>query len=128
MCKFALKEITKIKGRIKFFHLVVDEINLFEEFEKQIMEEGNLQGQLNTIQARMQEIAEMKLLPKNKFREITPAKEKAKEYEIKTEDLRVYLMHEEKTGHIIIYSGQKNSQKKDIRKFRSLKKQYINSK
>lgn len=65
-------------------------------------------------------IAELKTLPKTKFRDITPANESVKEYEFKSAHLRVYVFHIEHTGKIVAYGGFKNAQKKDIVKFRSL--------
>jgi putative component of toxin-antitoxin plasmid stabilization module len=51
-----------------------------------------------------------------------------KEYEIKTRNLRVYMIHEEKSGRIIVTGGKKTSQKKDIRHFRNLKASYLKNK
>src|SRR5688500_11019279 len=113
MHNFALEEIEEIKGRLKFHYLIVDGTNYYETFEEKITKEGNYQSELNTVQTRMQLVAEGQLLPKEKYRDITPAKAKEKEYEIKTKNLRVYLFHEEKTGHVIVCAGQKNNQKKD---------------
>lgn len=98
----------------------------YDEFEKQIEKEGSYSSELVTIQARLQEIADCKLLPKEKFRNITPKKEQVKEYEIKTRHLRVYLFHEEKTGRVITCGGKKTTQKKDINHFRWVKKEYFN--
>lgn len=128
MNKFALEEVTEIRGKIKFYYLIEDGDNLYKLFEDEVIKSNNLSKQLNTVQARMQEVAMMQLLPQKKLKEITPSNERVKEYEIKTDDLRVYFIKEEHTGNIILLGGQKNTQKKDIRKFRSLKKRYLNSK
>lgn len=129
MPTFVLKEVSEIKGRIRFFYLMVNGVSEFEEFEKELLADGGYASELNTIQARMQQISDMRgLLPKTKFRDITPAKEQVKEYEIKTRNLRVYLIHEEKTGRIIITGGKKTTQKKDIRHFRQLKVAYLKQK
>lgn len=125
MHRFALKEVDQVIGKIRFHKLVVDDICQFDEFYDQIKNEGSLQKQLTTILARMNHVANQKLLPHNKFKDITPAKERVKEYEIKTADLRVYLIKEQFTGNIIVFAGKKNSQKEDIRKFKSLKKLYL---
>jgi len=73
----------------------------------------------------MQQVSELQLLPKNKFRELKGSKDNIKEYEIKTRNLRVYLFHEEHTGRIIVCGGKKTSQEKDIKHFRNIKKQYF---
>lgn len=74
----------------------------------------------------MEFIANGKTLPYTKFKDITPKKEQEKEYEFKTKHLRVYAI-KKKNGKIIIMGGYKNSQKKDISKFRSIKEEYIKS-
>jgi hypothetical protein len=63
---------------------------------------------------------------KQKFKDITPHKETIKEYEIKTNDLRVYYM-KDSSGNLVIIGGKKNSQPEDIKRFRAIKKAYLNS-
>lgn len=126
MNKFALIYIDEIAGRIKIFKLLVNNRCEFDEFEKQIETEGSYSSELVTIQTRLHEIADGKLLPKEKFRNITPKKELVKEYEIKTRHLRVYLVNEEKTGRIIVCGGKKTTQQKDLNHFRRIKKEYLN--
>ena len=126
MTKFALKHIDEIVGRIKIFKLQVNNHCEYDDFEKQIRTEGSYSSELVTIQARLHDIADGKLLPKEKFRNITPKKELIKEYEIKTRHLRVYLFHEEKTGRVIVCGGKKTTQQKDLNHFRRIKKEYFN--
>lgn len=128
MIKFALKEIEEIKGRLKFYKLLIDNQSEYDEFENKIKAEGNYLSELRTIETRMHEIAELKTLPKNKYKDITPDNDSNKEYEIKTRHLRVYLFHEKNTGRIIVSGGKKSSQQSDIKHFRSLKKSYFNQK
>ncbi len=126
MSIFALSYMEEIAGRIKIFKLLVNNKCEYDEFETQIKNESSYSSELITIQARLHEIADGKLLPKEKFRNITLKKETSKEYEIKTRHLRVYLFHEEKTGRIIVCGGKKVTQLKDISHFRCLKKEYYN--
>ena len=72
----------------------------------------------------MNEVANNRTLPYTKFRDITPKKEKVKEYEFKEGDLRVYGISKY-GGKIIILGGYKNKQKKDYRTFRSMKEQFL---
>lgn len=125
---FALNEITEIKGRLKFFKLLVNGTCEYDEFEKEIIKEGNLKQELTTIETRMHEIADLKSLPQNKFRDITPKKDNNKEYEIKTKNLRVYLFHEKNTGRVIVCGGKKGTQQADIKHFRNIKKEYFKQK
>ena len=126
MLKFALRHLGEIEGKLKIFKLLVNNNCEFDEFERKIANEVSYASELVTIQARLQEIADGKLLPKEKFRDITPKKELVKEYEIKTRHLRVYLFHQERTGRIIVCGGKKVTQNKDINHFRRIKNEYFN--
>ena len=46
-------------------------------------------------------------MPETIFKDITPRIENNKEYEFKTDNLRVYLFHEKNTRHIIGCGGKK---------------------
>jgi hypothetical protein len=70
-------------------------------------------------------VANNKLLPKTRFRDITLSKkEMIKEYEFKSRNLRVYAI-KSPGGKIILLGGYKSNQKKDIKKFRNIKAEYI---
>jgi len=126
MDKFTLRKLGAVKGRIAFSMLEVDGRCQFEEFCAQIQQDGNLSKQLFTVMSRMNQVANLQRLPLDKFRDITPAKEVVKEFEIKTGDLRVYLIKED--GHIVILGGKKNTQREDIGQFRAIKHRYLKSK
>jgi putative component of toxin-antitoxin plasmid stabilization module len=81
---------------------------------------------LITAFGRMNQVSNLQRLPEQKFRDITPRKEVVKEFEIKTPDLRIYLIKEE--GHIIVFAGKKSSQREDLRQFRSIKRRYLENK
>lgn len=124
--RFRLQRIDEVIGIQTLYKIIVDNHCLFDEFCEQIRQEGNFQNELDTIQARFEDIANNRLLPSKKFKDITPKKEVHKEYEIKTCNLRVYLTKEKRLGKIIILGGKKNTQQKDLRKFRSIKRNYFN--
>ncbi len=128
MITFALQEIIEIKGRLKIFKLLVDGECEYDEFEKEIETEGNLKSELRTIITRLYEMADLKSLPEQKFRDITPKNGNNKEYEIKTHHLRVYLFHEKNTGRVIVCGGKKGTQQADIKHFRKIKSEYFNQK
>lgn len=127
MAKFALKKIEEIVGRVSFFKLEVDGKCPFDEFWHEIEKDGNLVKELNTIQTRMELIANLVHLPGDKFHKLTGANDGLTEYEIKTKNLRVYLFQEEGTGKIIVCGGKKKNQISDIDLFRNLKLAYKNS-
>ncbi|MVN22696.1 hypothetical protein [Mucilaginibacter arboris] len=125
---FTLEHLEEVVGKIKFYKLHVNGVCLYEDFCEQIIRDSNLKKQLITIISRMDDIANLRRLDHTKFKDITLAKGSVKEFEIKTNDLRVYLIKEEFTGNIIFSGGRKNSQQKDINKFRTLKEAYLRSK
>ena len=123
MSKFALKKIKTIKGNQSFYDLEINGVGQFDSFSKEAAVQ--YESELLTLNARMDLVANLVRLPKQKFKDITPVKEQVKEYEFKTRHLRLYVIHIEKTGKVVILGGYKNTQKKDFRRFRSLKKQYL---
>ena len=126
MNKFALGDIPEIKGVIRFKKLIIDGVCAYDQFCEELRREGNLTKQLIGILSNMNQVANLKRLPKEKFRDITPRKEEIKEFEIKKGDLRVYILKED--GHIVVIGGKKSTQDEDINHFRSIKKRYLESK
>ena len=105
--------------------LYIDELCMFDEFEEEIEKKGQYEEELYAIYSLMEDVADNKLLPKEKLRDITiNKKEKFKEYEFKSKHLRVYAI-KAPDGKVVIMGGYKNRQKKDIKKFRSIKNKYI---
>lgn len=129
MTIFDLLKIDWIDAKLDFYYLIKDGKNQFKDFEQKLIEEGGYNNELVTIQARMQEMGDLKLLPKTKCRNITPRKDSVKEYEIKTRNLRVYLFHLEKKGRIVVTMAKKKpkSQKKEIAGFRKIKREFLKS-
>jgi hypothetical protein len=137
MSQFALKKVEEITGKIPFYLLYIDDVCEYNEFESLIQKEGTYTKQLLTAQTRMQMISQGHLLPKEKFKDITPELSKKqqqqncpppiKEYEIKTDHLRIYLIEHTPSGKIIVCGGKKKSQSKDIQKFRKIKDDYLTS-
>ncbi len=126
MYRFVLGDLPEVRGIISFKKLIIDGFCPYDEFCDQIRQEGNLAKQLIGIINNMNQVANLKRLPREKFRDITPRNDAIKEFELKKGDLRIYLIKEE--GHILILGGKKSSQLGDIKHFRFLKKRYIESK
>ena len=122
MPKFALRNIEAVQGNQSFEKLLVDGIAPFDTFENDL--EAKDKRSLEKIYFYMNEVANNRTLPNTKFKDVTPKKERVKEYEFKDGDLRVYGISKY-GGKIIILGGYKNQQKKDYRTFRSLKDQYL---
>jgi len=125
MKTFTLKKIDSIEGKQDIYKLEIDNNCQFDEFEKEILKRAQYENELASLYSLIEDIANNKLLPKNRFRDITQSKkDKIKEYEFKTRNLRVYAI-KSLGGKIIILGGYKNNQKKDINKFRYIKAEYL---
>lgn len=122
MHTFAVQKIETINGKQEFNMLIVDGKSLLEEFEESL--EDIYENEMNSIYLYMEEVANCTSLPKSKFREINCGKGNIKEYEFKSKHLRVYAI-KQFGGKLVVMCGYKNSQKKDISKFRELKKEYL---
>lgn len=127
MYRFALKKIEQIEGKLQFYKLFVNDVCEYDTFWVQCEQDGNLKSELVTLQARMQQLADLKTLPVEKHRDLTPKHETVKEYEIKTKHLRIYTFHDKENGRIIVLGGKKTNQVSDIKRFRNIKKAYFNN-
>jgi hypothetical protein len=147
MPKFVTKTIKSVKGKMIFKQLIMldnkaDEKRIQAEIiEKETKKiEVEIKGELDiyeesleviykrqfaNILANMEKKANLYNLPKTKFKEF-PTSDLVKEYEFKAGDLRVYAI-KIPNGQLIILGGYKNSQQQDISRFRSLKRQYLES-
>lgn len=125
---FALHEITEVPGKLRIHKLEMDGIVLYDDYENEVEKNTAIAGQLKSVQAILYRVANNYDIPDTKFKKLEGCSDPYTEYEIKTKDLRVYLFKEEKTGNIIVTGGKKSTQRDDIRQFRNIKKQYIQSK
>jgi len=127
MPTFVLRKIKTVLGKQEFFELFIDNESQFEKYFEEVKTNPQYYSEFKTILSYMNLVAELRMIPKEKFKDITPEKENVKEYEFKSKHLRVYVFHLEKTGKIVVWGGFKNSQQDDIDKFRSIKKRFLNS-
>ncbi|MCU0472505.1 MAG: hypothetical protein MUC93_03930 [Bacteroidales bacterium] len=125
MHTFALIRIEQVKGKINFYKLEIDGKCEFNEF-CEALENADEKKALNTIYATMDSVANLKFLPRTKFRELKGRRtsDKVKDYEIKKDAIRIYLFKDDK-GYIVVFGGSKNNQKEDIARLRRLKVEYI---
>jgi len=93
-----------------------------DEFEESLEEQ--YKTEMESIYFYMEEVANLRSLPRTKFRELKGVKGNIKEYEFKSKHLRVYAI-KQPNCKLVVMCGYKNSQNEDINKFRALKKQYI---
>jgi len=125
---FVLKRIEQVKGKISFYKLEIDKKCDFDEF-CELFEKKRDGSKLRSIYAIMDSISNLNRLPATKFREIEgrPSGDSVKEYEIKKKPYRVYLFKDHE-GNIIVLGSTKTRQKRDIKRFREIKNEYIKSK
>jgi hypothetical protein len=146
MSKFVIKNISSILGKQKFKQLIIvddkvdaaklqaeivqKEISGQEITIKGVLDiyedslEAKYEGSFRGIISIMDRVANLKSVPVDKFRDITPDKELVKEYEFKYQDLRVYAI-KIFNGKLVLLGGFKNQQDGDFSKFRSVKKAYL---
>lgn len=129
MHKFALRKIETIKGKQEFDKLIIDDKCPLDEFEAGLEEQ--YKPEMASIYRYMQDVADLKLLPEDKFHfynknKKQKQKERVREFEFKSKHLRVYGITKS-NGKIIITGGTKAKQKTEQNEFRRLKKMYLAS-
>jgi|WetSurMetagenome_2_1015567.scaffolds.fasta_scaffold260301_1 hypothetical protein len=123
---YSLKRIEEINGTIIFYKLLKGNNCQYDEFWEQCVRDGNYEIELDKISAVIYRIAnKMPVQQPNKQKDITPENEEIREYEIRTKNLRIYTIILPKTGNVVVLGGKKNKQKKDIPKFRNIKKEFL---
>lgn len=122
MPTFAVQKIDAINGKQVINKLVVNGVSLFDQFEDSL--EEKYKTEMESIYYYMEAVANLQSLPENKFRELKGAKDNVKEYEFKSNHIRVYAI-KQPNCKLVVMCGYKNSQKDDINKFRSIKSQFI---
>jgi len=113
-------EMKNIQAKIDSGELEID--GILDEYENNLQKK--YASSFKRIIAIMNRVANNEPVPDDKFKEITPNGEHVKEYEFKYQDLRVYAI-KIRNGQLILLGGFKNKQSKNISRFRSLKKQYL---
>ncbi len=129
MRKFATEKIDlKLTDeKFSFYKLKIDGNCLYEDFYNKYQQDPNLKSQFNQIETRIIAIAKgnQNQLPPSKFKILKRDKsDKIVDYEIKTKNLRLYFFKDDE-NRIIVLGGKKGSQVKDLKKMRSIKKEYF---
>lgn len=123
-----LSDYISTATRIKVYELCGNGKSLIGPFVDDIEKDGNLFDKFAGAIRVIEETANLKRYPKTKFREIQGHNLDCKVYEAKSNIIRIYLFHEEKTGRIIITGGLKGNQKKDIKWVLKIIREYQNGK
>jgi hypothetical protein len=91
MSTFAFERIEAVVGKQQFDKLVVDGHAPFDEFEENIEEQ--YKSEMMRIYACMNDVANLKTVPKEKFHFYDNKKGGYREFEFKSKHLRVYGNH-----------------------------------
>src|SRR5690554_840685 len=110
-----LSENVSQATKIKVWELCIDGVSVLEPFIEQVIDEGTYSNDLAGAIRNLELAADLKRLPKTKFREIKNKNINGKLYEAKHGSVRIYHFHEKHTGRIIVLGGVKNDQKQDIK-------------
>ena len=124
MPRFALKRILQVNGRQVFEKLVVDGKAPFDTFIEEL--EPIYESEMDTMYNLMDQVANLRALPSNKYHPYSDGRDGCREWEFKTKHLRVYVI-EKKGGKIVVIGGTKSKQPKTESEFHRLKILYINS-
>lgn len=124
MPTFALIKIEAIKGKQEFDKLCIEGRCPFDEFEINL--EKRYKSELIGIYNHMQNVADLKSLPYDKFHFYDNGTDGVREFEFKSKHLRVYGITKPK-GKIIVMGGTKVNQQMEQKEFRRLKEQYLAS-
>lgn len=121
---YELKPFPEVRNpRLTFHKLSVGDNCPFEEFEKELIQPGDLKA-LGSIYSLMENFGNI-LLPKTKFNHIEGGKRDPDNvFEFKKNNLRVYVLLQ-RPDVIVILGGFKSGQKKDIDRVMTLARGWI---
>lgn len=108
--------------RQSFYKLIKDGYCAYDDFIKSL--DSRYESDIDRISTIMEEVGNGVRLPKTMFRPL-PKRHKDS-FEIKAGELRVYGMHVEKTGNIVIFCGNKDSQDEDLDALPKRIREFIN--
>ncbi|MBW3128871.1 hypothetical protein [Hymenobacter profundi] len=134
--KFEVERLTQIQGKVTFYKLLKDDVCFFDEFQQQIKDDGNHVSELISAFSLMDQVAKLRHLPGTKYHPLGESFTytsngkacRARNHEIKTKNLRVYLCHlDDPAGKVVVMAGHKNTQAADIAAFENLVLQYLST-
>ena len=124
MSKFALRKREEINGKTNCYSLEIRGRCQFDEFWETLKNEDSYDSELDTLQTLLILVSNSTHLPGCKYHPLD-IDQPYRGWEIKTKNLRLYLIHLKPLGKVILLGGKKNNQKQDLRQYRSLKVELI---
>ena len=126
MRTFALKRLEVATGRIKFYQLVIDDIEITKHFKDQLSDNQIYDTQYKRIFAIISLLSNEERVSGDLNHSLSDSAAGGPEYEIRTKDLRAYYF-KHTDGKVITHFGFKKNQKQDLNTFRNLKKEFLQS-
>lgn len=120
MSKFVLRKREEVNGKTSCYSLEIRGKCQLDDFWQKTKREGCYDTELDTLQTLLILVSNSVHLPGNKFHPLD-ADQPFRGWEIKTKNLRLYLIHVKPLGKVIILGGKKNNQKQDLRQYKALK-------
>lgn len=122
MERIELRHLEIVDGKQSFEKMIVDGRDLLKEFVLSL--EERYRTEMRTIYAWMQMVADLRPVPGTIYHPLSDGKDGIREYEFKSKHLRVYALAKP-DGKIVVMGGKKKTQRKDINRFRVIKKLFI---
>lgn len=126
MRTFALKRLEVASGRIGFYQLVIDDVEITKDFRDQLIDSQLYETQYKRIFAIISLLSNEERVSGDLNHSLSDSIAGGPEYEIRTKDLRAYYF-KHADGKVITHFGFKKNQKQDIKAFRNLKKEFLQS-
>lgn len=120
MSKFALRKREEINGKTSCYSLEVKGKCQLDDFWERIQKEGQYETELDTLQTLLILVSNSAHLPGSKYHPLD-TDQPYRGWEIKTKNLRLYLIQLKPLGKVILLGGKKNNQKQHLRQYKSLK-------
>ena len=125
MLIFTIEIIPEFETRQRVYKLVRNGKCHIDEFWIEVKKDQHLVTEGRVIWKILEDVANGERLPKTRYRKL---KLRYNVYEVKSKELRIYLLLERNTGLLLILGGRKSDQKQDLKRLRMILDEYVNSK
>ena len=119
MPTFELQLAEEFTGKLPVYYLCKDGKPLITDFYNSLATDGNLSKQEDKLRDNISKLANDEGLAPSKGGQIQDSKYE-NIYEVKTQNLRLYLLRNRSENLIIIIGGKKTTQKADIKRLKQL--------
>ena len=126
MCRFVLQQLDTGLSRYKLFKLKTNSRCEYDEFRNDIEQAGTFDDELDVVDSVLLRLSKGEDIPPGRFKELPRnRKDNIKDFEVKTNNLRVYLF-QGPDGRIIVLGAIKTpkGQQQDIERMRAIKKSF----